>query len=526
MTSMNTDFTAVGQGDPLLFRHGEELSYSLGGTFVATLELIKSVDGGQTWEVLKRLTAASTGTIVIENSAAGTALVKWRCTARTSGTAGASMYRGQSQSQLDAISAQIKSLIPTTGRRARNVCLLGDSRAYLCNSTVNIPGNKYIYDSSFLGWAQAISGTDINLLGNDGVSLETTAQILKRVPAVIAKQPDVCFVIGSFNDLSASVPFGEIIGNLGQIFRTLSDAGIYVVSLSNTAYTGVGGTIRAGISAVDWWAYEYFLNNPSRGRFVDFMTPTADKTTGDWINGGSSSPDGTSQDGIHQSNYGAYLEGVVLAPVMTGLFSPIRLANTPLDYVTNAPSSKQLNPNPLFNGTAGTVVAAHGLTGPLASNYTAARYGGSGSTNMLGGTLYGGSLVGVLSQSGNAQIFTVTSSADGDKLRLSSADMTSLCAIGEFIRSAIKMTFASGAAIRRVNIITSVNGFNAYGTWGNNSANTSFDIPLNGTITPQTYPVQKATTGSVISTIEILFSGDAAGTVITLEGWTVTKGAE
>jgi hypothetical protein len=88
MASTSKNFTSVSSGSQLLIDSGQQLDITLSGTFVATMQLVKSVDGGRSWEVLRQATAALSAPIVVDNRAASErALVMWRCVAYTSGTA-------------------------------------------------------------------------------------------------------------------------------------------------------------------------------------------------------------------------------------------------------------------------------------------------------------------------------------------------------------------------------------------------------------------------------------------------------
>jgi len=64
-------------------------SYSIGGTFVATIDLERSLDNGLTWEVIASHTAATDPTVDNTNIAAPAAGTQFRltCSAYTSGSA-------------------------------------------------------------------------------------------------------------------------------------------------------------------------------------------------------------------------------------------------------------------------------------------------------------------------------------------------------------------------------------------------------------------------------------------------------
>jgi hypothetical protein len=86
-------FTAVGKAADILVESGSTLSYSLSGTFVATMQLVFSTDGGVSWTILVTASATVNSSVIIE-SEGKRALVCWRCVAYTSGAAAASVSVG------------------------------------------------------------------------------------------------------------------------------------------------------------------------------------------------------------------------------------------------------------------------------------------------------------------------------------------------------------------------------------------------------------------------------------------------
>jgi hypothetical protein len=92
MSLIATSFTAVGVGAAIQVNHKQSLSYSVSGTFVGTVKVEKSEDGGVTFAPLTSSTAAATGTLVHESSVQGPAHFRFRCTAFTSGTIVTSIF--------------------------------------------------------------------------------------------------------------------------------------------------------------------------------------------------------------------------------------------------------------------------------------------------------------------------------------------------------------------------------------------------------------------------------------------------
>lgn len=87
MTTVSTSFTSATAGLPILIRHGDQFTYDLSGTFVGTLKLQKTTSGGASWDVISSHTTTASGTVKNEDSGGADILVRWECTAYTSGTA-------------------------------------------------------------------------------------------------------------------------------------------------------------------------------------------------------------------------------------------------------------------------------------------------------------------------------------------------------------------------------------------------------------------------------------------------------
>lgn len=87
MTSISTDFTATGNSpDQLTIFSGQEATYEVSGTFVATLVLYKTVNNWLTSEVVTTITTTQSTTYLRDP---GT--YRWSCTEFTSGTATAAI---------------------------------------------------------------------------------------------------------------------------------------------------------------------------------------------------------------------------------------------------------------------------------------------------------------------------------------------------------------------------------------------------------------------------------------------------
>jgi len=84
---ISKSFTGVTVGQAQAVKHGDAFTYSVSGTFAATLHLQVSRNGGMTWELVRSFTAAATGRVDVELSDNGYAHYRFACVAFTSGTA-------------------------------------------------------------------------------------------------------------------------------------------------------------------------------------------------------------------------------------------------------------------------------------------------------------------------------------------------------------------------------------------------------------------------------------------------------
>jgi hypothetical protein len=88
MTTVSKTFSAVGNGDYLRLAPGQSATYNLTGTFVGTLILEATRNGGITFEQVTSLTAAMASplTYVHPGNENSPVRLRWRCSAYTSGS--------------------------------------------------------------------------------------------------------------------------------------------------------------------------------------------------------------------------------------------------------------------------------------------------------------------------------------------------------------------------------------------------------------------------------------------------------
>lgn len=93
--TLSKSFTATGVGGALSVSHGNLVEYTISNTFVGTVLFEKSFTAGQSWEVVFSKTGTATGSVLIEHPAQGMTLVRFRCSAFTSGQIDTSIVEPQ-----------------------------------------------------------------------------------------------------------------------------------------------------------------------------------------------------------------------------------------------------------------------------------------------------------------------------------------------------------------------------------------------------------------------------------------------
>lgn len=405
------NFSSVSGGPIILLRQGQLLTYSITGTFVGTLQLVKSVDGGISWEILRTKTAAvSNEMLTIDNKAESTALVRLRCTAYTSGTALTTIGPIENKTGLAALD---RLGVFGQNRKIRTIIPYGDSR--MGNGFFYVDGastNRYFADMGLFTWAQAIAKADVTVPINAGISGETVQQIYNRLPIILAAEPDAIIYSGSYNDtINGTGNVANLIDTIQATFDGLRRAGIYNFCIANPPpISGNPTAHKQATFAINSWMRNYFKRYPYAGVYVDINKALADPATGLMITNGY-------HDNVHLSNYGACLAGYQFYPYLankTNLVSlPENFLETPAgspNSGANIPGSLQLLSNPLMQGTGGS--AGTGNSGTVPTGFSGSRTGTSSCVFSIG---TGADL-------GNKLIMTCTGAADNEQIVLSSAD--------------------------------------------------------------------------------------------------------
>lgn len=84
--SVSNSFTAAGAGTSIFAYKGDQLSYSVSGTFVGTVIIERSDNNAASWVEVNRFTAAASGGMEVDFGGSNSGLYRFNCVAFTSGT--------------------------------------------------------------------------------------------------------------------------------------------------------------------------------------------------------------------------------------------------------------------------------------------------------------------------------------------------------------------------------------------------------------------------------------------------------
>lgn len=85
-TTISKSFTAVGVSGSLAVKNGDSITYSVSGTFSATILVEQSVTGGASWEPIATITGSASGIVSNNNKGGQQTWFRLRCSVFTSGT--------------------------------------------------------------------------------------------------------------------------------------------------------------------------------------------------------------------------------------------------------------------------------------------------------------------------------------------------------------------------------------------------------------------------------------------------------
>ena len=260
------------------------------------------------------------------------------------------------------------SLLEYTQRGNRFATFFGDSISAQGFGGTDSTGRIFA-SVGYATWAAFLSRQRIILTpdSNQGVSGETTTQILNRLTTVVDLEPGVCVVLAGTNDIAA-IPVATTISNLDTIYDTLYASGIYTIAIPILPRGDLTSAQYGKIHQVNQWirAQRLLRRNFAVAdcelAFIDLATGVPKATMVNNV-----------VDEIHPIVYGAWAVGNAVAQILNEIYpDPLLPFINRLDiyHATENPGGNLLAGSVgLTEGTTGT--KSNGPTGNLATSWSA-----------------------------------------------------------------------------------------------------------------------------------------------------------
>lgn len=237
-------------------------------------------------------------------------------------------------------------------------------------------GNGVTNSKGVFERAQILLGHPFTVVSNQGITGQTSTQILARFSTVLAFNPGWIYLDIHSNDYSNSISAATSINNTLQMIQAANNANIQVILALDIPRAA--GYTQANIQAllqVSNYFKDYAITNP--GVIVFDQWPYFLDTTS-FANSYNGVPLSTTvlSDNIHPNAYGAGLAAQGLANLLKPVVPVVRRRSAAgSDGGTNG-DLQIITRNPLMLGTGGSV--GTGSTGTWAQNTFSARLSGTG----------------------------------------------------------------------------------------------------------------------------------------------------
>ncbi len=273
---------------------------------------------------------------------------------------------------------------------APHAVLVGDSLMQQ-NTAVGTDKNTYHGPRGFFTWLQIFTGFPFSfevgnagsqaIIGdNTGIGGDTVANIVTRLAGdVLARNPDIVFMLAGTNDVTANDTYANIKANLETIYTAILEQGALAVAMPimprhPSGADWASSAQRRTHHAVNQWIRDFALSTQGMvlldayDRWVDPASANGDARTGFTV------------DGVHPSMIGAYQMGLTAQSVFAGLIRPARaLCYSPSDtYDATYHVHGNMLSNGLFTGTSGTAGTA--ASGTFATGWQGFRNSGGDAT--------------------------------------------------------------------------------------------------------------------------------------------------
>ena len=148
-------------------------------------------------------------------------------------------------------------------RRAFRLAALGDSNTKNGWDPFDVGGGLIVtLADSWLRWVEAYSCYGVSVVYNGGVIGDKTADMLARLPNVVASDADAVTVMGGTNDILGSVSLATIQANLSTMYETIVAAGKIVLAMEVLPASQYGSAQLLKLAQLNAWIGEYARTHP------------------------------------------------------------------------------------------------------------------------------------------------------------------------------------------------------------------------------------------------------------------------
>lgn len=189
MTSISTSFTAVGvSSSQLTVLSGNTATYTVTGTFVATLQLETTNNGGQSWQTVRTLTTTQAAvTLYVPGT------YRWRCTDFTSGTAVAALADVAQSIAPPLVNSSGQTVFAATGTGISTLAIVATGATFSGAVAMSAGGSVGDATNVALG---STTGTKIGTATTQKLGFWNVTPVIQ--PAGAAQAAPAAYVTGAF----------------------------------------------------------------------------------------------------------------------------------------------------------------------------------------------------------------------------------------------------------------------------------------------------------------------------------------
>lgn len=371
--------------------------------------------------------------------------------------------------EAEKIEANFRALLQPT--KTRKLVVVGTSLVQHNTAGISTGTRISNWSRGWVNWALRLSGVDLIFdnwsdLGtypgessryfqgaNEGVSGQTSSEIVDRLPHILARKGDVYIVDNGTNEC-ATTNYAAIIANSQTIYQAILATGALLIILpiltrgtSSWAGTGDSNEARKTAHRVNAWRRQY-ARDTTGVIFFDWNEPIVDGTS----TYGSPLSGYLDDDDIHFAPIGAHAVGAKLATLFQRLFPPKAPLVTAPDDVFDATHNPAgvVHPNPFYQGTSGTSGTGVTTSSGVATTMRVERTSGSAVTGVA-------TLAARADKRGYDQVLTLTpggSAVEVFVVRTNAANQNLPAGTpGLWVRGACDVDVSAYAGWRYVNLI-------------------------------------------------------------------------